>query len=127
MRLGVATSEFGDVDRDGDGRVTLDELGTSELRVRGSELSTAAWDRQVELLAAAFAAADGDNDGALTAAEHRTVRQHALSLHLEREVAFIFQRADRHKMRIVRRTAARIGRIGTCGDRGRWPRPVPGR
>ena len=90
----LCTSEFGDVDRDGDGRVTLDELGTSELRVRGSELSTAAWDRQVELLAAAFAAADGDNDGALTAAEHRTVRQHALSLHLEREVAFIFQRAD---------------------------------
>ena len=90
----LCKNDFVDVDSDGNDRVSLEELGASELSVRGTELSATAWDRQVELLSTAFAAADSDADGALTRVEYGTIQQHALLIHLEREVNFVFEYAD---------------------------------
>ena len=90
----LCNNEFVDVDIDGNGHVTLEELGASELSARGTELSATAWDRQVELFSAAFAAADSNTDGVLTRVEYGTIQQHALSIHLEREVIFVFEHAD---------------------------------
>ena len=98
MRTSSSSNEaysFEAVDADSSGAVSLHEAAGAELRRAGSHESTERWQERLDHLTHGFAAADVDGSGELGVAEHATLRQHIALDHLQEEVDFVFNLADR--------------------------------